>query len=112
MKRYYKFKNRLRLPWLFLCGLVLTGWPTDPLHAHAGEGPGFPDCSITLHVANQEVKNVLAKIQQQCDVRFTYSSTVIPARRKVSLSVTNRRLDQVLNEFLPTCDIRVYALSN
>ena len=111
MKHSYKFKNRLRLPWLFLCGLVLAGWPTDPLHAYAGEGPGFPDCSITLHVANQEVKNVLAKIQQQCDVRFTYSSTVIPARRKVSLSVTNRRLDQVLNEFLPTCDID-YRIEN
>ena len=105
MKHPYKFNNRLRLLWLLCCSLGLVALPTHRLLAHVAEGPDFPDCSITLHVANQEVKNVLAKIQQQCDVRFTYSSTVIPVTRKVSLSVTNRRLDQVLNEFLPTCDI-------
>ncbi|MCY7330595.1 MAG: carboxypeptidase-like regulatory domain-containing protein, partial [Saprospiraceae bacterium] len=111
MKHAYKFKYRLRPAWLLLCGLVLTALPTSRLAAHVAERAGFPDCSITLHVDNQEVKNVLAKIQQQCDVRFTYSSTVIPATRKVSLSVTNRRLDQVLSEFLPTCNID-YRIEN
>jgi len=111
MKHTYKFKNWLRPAWLLFCGLMLTGWPTNVLRAHVAEGRDYPDCSITLHVDNQEVKNVLAKIQQQCDVRFTYSSTVIPATRKVSLSVTNQRLDQVLSEFLPTCNID-YRIEN
>ncbi len=99
MKHAYQFNNRLRLTWLLVCSMVLTGLPVNRLCA------GGPDCSITLHIANQEVKNVLSQIQRQCDVRFTYSSTVIPVTRKVSLSVTNRRLDQVLDEFLPPFDI-------
>ncbi len=111
MKHAYKIKDRLRYTWLVMCSLALAWLPFNGLTAHAAEGTYALDCSITLHVDNQAVKNVLSKIQEQCDVRFTYSSSVVPVSRKVSLSVTNRRLDQVLDELLPTCDID-YRIEN
>lgn len=111
MKHAYNIQVRLRFPWLVMCSLALAWLPFNGLSAHPAEGSNPLDCNITLHVANKAVKNVLSQIQDQCDVRFTYSSSVVPVSRKVSLSVINRRLDQVLDEFLPTCDID-YRIEN
>ncbi len=61
---------------------------------------------LSLKVANQSIKDVLHSIEKNTDVRFVYSSRVIDSERKVSLSLHNSTLGQVLNKLLLPLQIK------
>ena len=61
---------------------------------------------LSLKVTNQSVKDVLHTIEKNTDVRFVYSSRIIDSERKVSLSLNNTTLAQVLNKLLLPLQIK------
>ncbi len=70
--------------------------------AIAGEGKAQNalDKNISLRFENQELKKVLSELEKQSEVRFIYSSAIIAAERKVSVTVDTRTVREVLLELL------------
>ena len=58
------------------------------------------DKKITLKVEDQQVKNVLSKIEKQAEIKFMYTHEIIRANRKVSISAADERLEDVLRKLL------------
>ncbi len=55
---------------------------------------------LTLQLQNAEVKNILAEIEKQVDVKFTYRSRIIKDHGKQTLNVSDTSLDEVLTQVL------------
>jgi TonB-linked SusC/RagA family outer membrane protein len=60
---------------------------------------------ISLQISSLEVKNVLAQIEKQANVRFVYSANTIQASKKVSFSASKSKLSDVLNKLLTPLQI-------
>jgi TonB-linked SusC/RagA family outer membrane protein len=58
------------------------------------------DRKITLRAESQTIEAVLDRLEQQLDVRFVYSPTLIGADRRVTVQAANKPLMQVLDELL------------
>ncbi|GAB3280691.1 TonB-dependent receptor [Larkinella harenae] len=58
------------------------------------------DTKVTIQRQNQDVKAILALIEEQTSVRFIYSTSLIQAERKISLNVQKKKLGAVLEEML------------
>lgn len=58
------------------------------------------DTKITIHLQNQDIKTILAQIEEQTRVKFIYSTSLIQAERKISLNVQREKLGRVLEEML------------
>jgi hypothetical protein len=61
---------------------------------------------VTIQTENTQIKRVLSLIEKQVDYRFIYSSSTININQKVSLNVTNKKLEAVLNELFKLIDIQ------
>src|SRR5687768_14167054 len=59
-------------------------------------GQGIMDRKVSINVRNTEVKSILAEIEKQASVVFTYRSNLIKASKKISFKVTDARLADVL----------------
>jgi TonB-linked SusC/RagA family outer membrane protein len=71
-------------------------------------GQGILDSKISLNVNNMEIKTVLVEIEKQIPVNFTYRPKLIQASRKVSFSVSEARLSEVLDDlFSPEVEFLV-----
>lgn len=53
---------------------------------------------VTLQIRQQEIKKVLTDLESMTKVKFVYSSRLLPIQRKVSISVSNQSISEVLNE--------------
>lgn len=69
-------------------------------YAHTGKGQNILDKNISLQAENARFREILARIGEQAQVRFIYSSSAIDVRRRVSFNVSNKKLDFVLKELL------------
>ena len=69
-------------------------------YAHTSNAQEYLNRRLSLKVTNQEIKKVLAKIEQATDVRFVYSSQVVESTQKVSIQKTNATLSEVLDNLL------------
>ena len=58
------------------------------------------DRKITLRAESQTIEAVLDRLEQQLDVRFVYSPSLIGADRRVTVQAANKPLMQVLDELL------------
>lgn len=58
------------------------------------------DTRITIHLQNQNLKTILAVIEEQAKVKFLYSTSLIQAERKISLNVQQEKLGMVLEGML------------
>src|SRR3981189_3767321 len=61
-------------------------------------GQGILDRKVSLDARNTEIKSILTEIEKQTAVVFTYRPRVIKASKKVSLKVTDARLEDVLGQ--------------
>ncbi len=68
--------------------------------AHDTKAQELLDKKITLKVEDQQVKNVLSKIEKQAEIKFMYTHEIIKANRKVSISAADERLEDVLKKLL------------
>lgn len=61
--------------------------------------------TITLKVENQSIETVLRLLTRKYGVSFSYSSSLVPVDRKVSLEFKSKPLSQVLDQLLVNNDI-------
>jgi TonB-linked SusC/RagA family outer membrane protein len=68
--------------------------------AFDGHTQEFMHQPVTLKVEGQRLRSVLNQIEKQTAARFVYSSKTIRADRLVSITISDKPLDQVLPELL------------
>ncbi|CAG5073008.1 TonB-dependent receptor P3 [Dyadobacter sp. CECT 9623] len=105
-------KNRIRLHPLLIHIMrisflqsVLAFLTMTFAYSHSGHSQDLLDRSVTIQLENTQVSKVLARIEQQANVRFVYSSNTIGAGRKVSVNAVNLRLSEVLTLTLKPLNI-------
>lgn len=67
--------------------------------------------SVTLNVAETELKSILNLLEKQADVKFAYSQKTIRAHRRVSLNVSGKSLSETLSLLLNPLEISYEVLS-
>ncbi|WP_461133753.1 TonB-dependent receptor [Spirosoma lituiforme] len=82
---------------LLACQLLLAVFVGEVGLASPSVAQGVLDRPVTLQVTNQNIGSILTQLHKQADVRFTYSSSIVETNRKVTLSVVNERLSEVMN---------------
>ncbi len=88
--------------------LVLMVILTTLVSAASLNGQGILDSKISLDVSNMEIKSILVEIEKQAPVSFTYRPKLIQSSRKVSLTVSEVRLSEVLDHlFSPSIEFVV-----
>jgi TonB-linked SusC/RagA family outer membrane protein len=75
---------------LFVCVGISLGY------AHEARSQDLLDRPVTVKVENTEFKKVLSMVESQADVKFVYSSNTIKASRRISVSVSGKKLSEVL----------------
>ena len=81
-------------------------------YAHDANGQNILEKSISLQAEGLRFKRVLSLIEDQADVQFVYSSSAIDTRQRVSLKVSNKKLDQVLRELLQPLSVDFSVMEN
>src|SRR5258706_3332234 len=79
-----------------LTQILLVVALTSMVSAAHLNGQGILERKVSLDARNIEIKSILAQIEKQTAVEFTYRPRVIDASKKVSLKVTDVRLVDVL----------------
>ncbi|MBO0360551.1 TonB-dependent receptor [Hymenobacter sp. BT186] len=101
---------RLGLSAPFLC---LT-WSLLPLQAGGAsllpQQQEILSRTISLEINNLELKTALARISQQADVKFVYSSRIVDAHRKVTLQVQQQQLATVLTQLFAPLNLAYEVL--
>ncbi|MVM41545.1 SusC/RagA family TonB-linked outer membrane protein [Spirosoma sp. HMF3257] len=85
---------------LSLVQLVLMIACTSLSVAFDGKGQELMSRPVTLKANGQRLRSVLTQIEKQTAARFVYSSKTINADRLVTLTITDKQLNDVLVELL------------
>ncbi|MDJ1495317.1 TonB-dependent receptor [Cytophagaceae bacterium DM2B3-1] len=67
---------------------------------------------VSIHVENQTVESVLARIEKQANVRFSYQTNVFASRERITLSVTDEQLSTLLNKILLPLQVYYEAIND
>lgn len=67
-------------------------------YARESSGQAVLEKKVSLEVYQTRLKKVLSMLESQTDARFIYSPNSIDTHRKVSLTINNKNLHQVLDE--------------
>ena len=73
--------------------------------AKDSKAQGALNTKVTLNAEAEKFHKVLNSLEKQTDIKFIYSSAIINSDRKVSFSVTQKPLGDVLDELLPTLQL-------
>lgn len=89
--------------WVFfmrvtILNMLLTGATVMLGHAIDLRGQEVLDRKVTLKVENEAVREVLAAIEDQLHIRFTYRPRLVDTQRTVSLAVEQMRLEETLKK--------------
>lgn len=90
----------LRIMRISFYQLVLAILCTTLVSAREGSGQDLLDRRISMSADNERVESVVRRIGKLADVRFVYSPQLIQSDRKVTLSVQNEALANVLTSLL------------
>ncbi|WP_133558921.1 TonB-dependent receptor domain-containing protein [Pedobacter duraquae] len=66
---------------------------------------GVLDKKISLKADQQEIKTVIARLEELADVKFVYSAKSISSGRKVSVNAVRQKLGDVLKTYLKPYDV-------
>jgi TonB-linked SusC/RagA family outer membrane protein len=69
-------------------------------YARDGRAQSLLSQKISINANGSEVKKVLSQLEKQVDVRFVFSSKLIKSARKVTVSVKDKPLYEVLDQVL------------
>ena len=106
MKKCLQHKRLLLRVMRVTCAqIVLALAVVGASYAIDGNAQTVLEQKVTLQIQDQEVQRVLRAIEKQTDVRFAFSSRLLQAQRKVSISATNEALVSVLNRILKPLQI-------
>ncbi|WP_240163604.1 TonB-dependent receptor [Spirosoma taeanense] len=99
------FSNRRTKPFMGLIHfsvvqlmLILVGASVSL--ALDGYGQELMNRPVTLKIEGQRLRVVLAQIERQTAARFVYSSKAVNVDQPVTISLTDKRLNEALNELL------------
>jgi TonB-linked SusC/RagA family outer membrane protein len=81
-------------------------------YAHEGDAQSVLSQKVTLKMQNAEIRDILAQMKKQVDVRFVFSSKLIRSSRKVSVLSQDEPLSKVLDHVLIPLDLRYEASGN
>ncbi len=70
------------------------------------------DQTITLSPGRRSIESVLEEIQQKTDLRFSYSSDLVPVQRIVSVSVGSRSVVSILKDILSGLEVEYEVRNN
>lgn len=105
-------KKRRQRPQLLLIAmrisfyqLLLAGLFAGVSFANNADAQELLKQKVSIHVKNQEIKNVLKELDKTCDVHFTYAPSIFPARYRVNIQVSNKSLGEVLDELLTPLEV-------
>ena len=57
----------------------------------------FAQGEISLSVENVDLKTLLVEIEKKSDIRFTYLNQLSDTNKDISLVVTNKTVEEILN---------------
>jgi TonB-linked SusC/RagA family outer membrane protein len=75
------------------------------LFAKPGSAERVLDKKLSISLKNVTLKTALDNIQKKIDVKFVYSSTLIPIGRKVSIHASEEKLSLILNKILVALNV-------
>ena len=78
--------------------------------AKEAEGQGILDQKISFKIKNESFRNVLRKISDQADIRFSFQRNTIPEKEKISLSVNNQTLGDIFKSLFQPYGINYEAV--
>ena len=81
-------------------------------YAHSAYSQFDLSKTVSLQMEKADIKKVLSTIEKQVNVRFVYSSSNINTSQAVTINVTKKRLDQVLNELLLPLSVEYLVKEN
>ena len=81
-------------------------------YAHSAYSQFDLSKTVSLQMEKADIKKVLSTIEKQVNVRFVYSSSNINTSQVVTINVTKKRLDQVLNELLLPLSVEYLVKEN
>ncbi len=61
---------------------------------------------LSIQVENQNMRQVLIELQKIANVRFTYSSAIIPSKQKVTVRAVNQPLSEILDQIFRQTPVR------
>lgn len=96
MKKYHSSQYWLWLMRFSLTQFVLTLTLLGVTYARDLRAQDYLNRRISLNIDNKEIKKVLLTLERTADVRFMYSSNVLPKDQKISIQATDEPLGQVL----------------
>jgi len=95
-KKYHSSQYWLWLMRFSLTQFVLTLTLLGVTYARDLRAQDYLNRRISLNIDNKEIKKVLLTLERTADVRFMYSSNVLPKDQKISIQATDEPLGQVL----------------
>lgn len=69
------------------------------------EAQGILNKEISINITQGKIKDILKEIQNQANVKFVYSPSVIKSERTASVNAVNKRLGDILSETLDGLNI-------
>src|SRR5579859_4564864 len=102
----YRFMRNGLLP------LLLVNCMTAMIYANPTHGQEVLDKRINLVAEQKEVKTVLTELGQMAEVRFVYSPQRVPCHQKISLTVKDLKLSEVLDQLLAPLDVFYHVSGN
>ncbi|GAB3505680.1 TonB-dependent receptor [Emticicia fontis] len=67
---------------------------------------------VSVQIENRNFEDAISIIEKQADVKFTYRSKLLAIPQKVSLSIVNQSLSQVLDKLLTPLKIKYKVVNN
>ncbi|WP_229208829.1 TonB-dependent receptor [Dyadobacter luticola] len=79
--------------------------------AHDGRAQSALSQKVTIDIQNEGIKNILAQLEKQTNVKFVFSSKIIQSDRRANIKVQNAPLADVLNALLKPLELN-YKIKN
>lgn len=85
--------------------LIIVGFFAVIANANSVDAQNVLDKKLTINLENVTLQKALTTIEQQTNIRFAYSSSLIPVKERVSIRVVNQPLESVLNNLFQNFNI-------
>src|SRR5512145_3295539 len=95
LRFYLKLQLRMKLTILILCLCILQASAAISINGQ----------NFDLQVQSQTLKEVLKTIENKTNYRFFYNDVVIDFNKMITLSLTDKNIQQVMYELLSNSDV-------
>jgi len=90
---------------LTILQLLIAGFVMAPAHARETSAQDLLKTNVTIQAKNVKLVKVLSMIEQQVNVRFAYSRSMVQMKQEINIQAEKQPLDRVLNDMFYGTDI-------